>query len=72
MHLQTLTNIFPAGGTILYKDFPKTKIKIETTIRTAGTPNARGKQSIIPKHVMSSLKIGVTDVEISEPALTAK
>lgn len=72
IHLHTLTNIFPAGGTILYKNFPKMKIIIETIIRIAGTPKASGKQSTIPKQLISSLKIGVTEVEMREPALTAK
>ena len=71
MHLQTLTNMFPCGGIILYKNFPPTKTKMEVAINIAGTPKAKEKQSFSPKQCCS-LKIGVTVVEIREPALIAK
>ena len=44
-------------------------IPIATTIKTAGTPNANGKQEFCPKHWTSSRRIGVTKVESSDPAL---
>lgn len=45
---------------------------IESAIKIAGTPNAKGKQSSIPRHGMSSLKIGVTKVEMNAPRLMEK
>ena len=72
IHLDTLTNIFPWFGKIVYKNFPAMKNKTAAIIRIAGTPKASGKQSSIPKHWTSSLKIGVIDVDSNEPALIEK
>jgi hypothetical protein len=71
MQLQTLTNMLPCGGFILYKNFPPKKTKIDVAIKIVGTPNPRGKQSSCPKHfcVLSS---GVTKVEIKDPKFIEK
>lgn len=47
-------------------------ILIAIIIKTAGTPNARGKQVSSPKQCTSSLKIGVNIVEKRDPKLTEK
>ncbi len=43
-----------------------------TIMSKAGTPKANGKQEFEPKQWTSSRRMGVTKVEISDPALMAK
>lgn len=72
MHFETFTNMFPCGGNTRYKNFPMRKMTTEIAMRAAGTPKASGKQSVTPKHSTSSLRIGVTEVEMKDPRLMAK
>lgn len=47
-------------------------LPIDTAINKAGTPKAIEKQSFSPKHLTSSLRIGVSTVEMSDPELMLK
>lgn len=47
-------------------------LPIETTIKMPGTPKANEKQPSSSKQLMSLRKIGVTNVEMSEPELIEK
>lgn len=41
-------------------------------ISIAGTPNANGKHESLPKHFTSLRKIGVKNVDVTDPALIEK
>ena len=72
MHFRIFTNMLPWIGKILYINFPDMNITIETAINIAGNPKPNGKQSSIPMHFTSSLRIGVTSVEMKDPKLIGK
>lgn len=50
----------------------KCYLQIAINISTAGTPKAKGKHEVRPKHCTSFLSSGVIDVDIRDPALIEK
>lgn len=69
---QTLTNMLPLSDLCEYEDRPQIRTIIERIIAIAGTPNASGKQSFIPKHFTSCRRIGLKNRPMIDPDFIKK
>lgn len=72
MQEQTLTNMFPLSGLCEYEDRPQIRMIAARIITIAGTPNAAGKQSFIPKHFTSCRRIGLKKRPMIDPDFMQK
>lgn len=69
MQPNTLINVVPVGGVLSAYFFAIVTITARKIIKIPGIPNAKAKQSLLPKHFTSCRKIGLIKRDVILPIL---